>query len=203
MAEAMRPTIRRALLLFALAMLMVSAFGCGGPEAGDEPTTKPDAPTASSIPTTVQTLVVDGDTSEEYEAALPSLEAAVAADENDLAALQDLAVAQFQTGRYEEAAATYERMLAIQENAFVRNNYANVLRDWGKTDEAEKQYRKAIDLDPTLTFPYVNLASVLSKQDDIAGAIAVLESGIKKVSDEDKESFESLIERLKKATTTT
>ncbi len=142
MAEAMRPTIRRALLLFALAMLMVSAFGCGGPEAGDEPTTKPDAPTASSIPTTVQTLVVDGDTSEEYEAALPSLEAAVAADENDLAALQDLAVAQFQTGRYEEAAATYERMLAIQENAFVRNNYANVLRDWGKTDEAEKQYRK-------------------------------------------------------------
>ena len=48
-------------------------------------------------------------------------------------------------------------MLAIQENAFVRNNYANVLRDWGKTDEAEKQYRKAIDIDPTLTLSLIHI----------------------------------------------
>lgn len=209
MAEAVRRRGRRGpgiVILFIAAFLAVSLVGCGDSET-DEPTTdsttKSNVTTGSSTVTSLETLVVGGMSKEEYEAALPDLEEAVAADPNDLKALEDLAVAQFQTGRYEEAAATYEKMLAIKDDAFMRNNYANVLREWGKTDEAEAQYRKAIEADPTLVFPYVNLAILLSKQGDNAGALALLESGVDKVKEDDKASVESLIEKLKAATTTT
>jgi len=206
MTEAMKRRGREILILVAVAVLAVSVFGCGESQADDQTTTsvtKSVATTGGSTVTSVETVVVGGMAREEYEAALPDLEAAVAANQDDLKALEDLAVAQFQTGRYEEAAATYEKMLAIKDDAFVRNNYANVLRDWGKTDEAEAQYRKAIDTDPSLAFAYVNLAIVLSQQGDNEGALALLESGLDKVPSEDKTSLEGLIERLKAATTTT
>jgi tetratricopeptide (TPR) repeat protein len=206
MKRAMRWRLRGALVLFAATVLMVAVVGCGESATDQETTTsatKSVDTTGGGTVTSVQTVVVGGDTAEEYEAALPDLEAAVAANQDDLKALEDLAVAQYQTGRYEEAAATYEKMLAIGDDAFMRNNYANVLRDWGKTDEAEAQYRKAIDTDPSLAFAYSNLAILLSKQGDNEGALALLESGLDKVPGENKTSIEGLIERLTAATTTT
>lgn len=207
MTRAMRRRARGALFLCAAAVLAALLIGCGESgtmvEGATTSTARSGATTESSTVTSVETVVVGGMTREEYEAALPDLEAAVAANQDDLKALEDLAVAQYQTGRYEEAAATYEKMLAIKDDAFMRNNYANVLRDWGKTDEAEAQYRRAIETDPSLAFAYTNLALVLSKQGDNEGALALLESALGKVSSQDETSIKSLIERLRAATTTT
>lgn len=146
--------------------------------------------------TTEETLVVGGESKETYEASLPDLEAAVAAAPDDLDKLQKLAVAQYQTGRLSDAASTYRKMLAIEDNAFTRNNLANVLRDMGDMEEAKTLYREALATDPTLVHPYVNLAHILLDEGDGRGALELLQSGLEKVTGDDKTSIQSFIDRL-------
>jgi len=197
-------------LILAISLVALTA-GCEGSAAEEQDTAvTADTGTAASdasdatggiSPTTIvstETLVVNGRPVEEYEAALPELEETVAADHENLEALQKLAIAQLQTGRYQEAAATYERMLAIENDAFTRNNYGNVLRKWGKTDEAKAEYERAIAADPTLAIAYVNLATILSQAGDESGALEILESGVQKVADEDKTSLRDLMGPLEK-----
>jgi tetratricopeptide (TPR) repeat protein len=190
------------LALIAVVSLATVTVSCGGSEENEATTTTvSDSTTEARGTVSTEVLVVGGSTPEEYEASLPGLEAEVEAAPENLDVLQELAIAQFQTGRYEEAAATYEKMLAIKDDAFTRNNYANVLRNWEKIDEAKAQYQQAIATDPTLAVAYVNLAVVLSQQGDNAGALDILESGLKKVAEEDKASLESLVGRLTSTTT--
>jgi tetratricopeptide (TPR) repeat protein len=139
--------------LFALAAL---AAGCGGSNGATtssaiSPTTtaSADSSTATSAASTDSTIVAGGKTHADYEAELPDLQKAVAANPGDLASLQELAVAQYQLSQYEDAVATYNKMLAISNDAFTRNNLGNVYRDWGKADEAKAEYETAISLDPT------------------------------------------------------
>ena len=148
-------------------------------------------------------VVVGGKTVEEYEAALPDLEKAAADNPTDLAALQELAIAQYVTNRLDEAAATYVKMLALKEDAFTRNNYANVLRDAGKTDQAKNEYEKAIATDATLAVAYINLASVVAKEGKISEAEKVIDRGIAATSGEDKADLQSYKETLQALTTTT
>jgi len=150
-----------------------------------------------------QQLVVGGKTAEEYEAALPDLEEAVKAAPDDLTALQELAIAQYNSDRYEEAAATYQKMLQLKDDAFTHNNYGNVLRDWKKLDEAKAEYEKAISSDPTLVTAYLNLASVLAANEEISEAVAVLDRGLAATTGEDKERLETFKQKLTEATTTT
>ena len=203
----MTRTTRRSGLVVLTLILLISWAGlaAGRGDADEETTTTITDSAASTGATTVsvETLVVGGSTPEEYEAALPDLEAAVEADQEDLAALQELAIAQFQTGRYEEAAATYEKMLDIKDDAFTRNNYGNVLRDWGKIDEAKAQYEKAIATDPALTTAYINLAAVLVREQKIDEAVAVLDRGLAVITGDDKTRLETYKEQLTSATATT
>jgi Tfp pilus assembly protein PilF len=191
------------LVLAAVAAMAPLLVACS---SADESTTTSAAATSSGITASSgepQRLVVGGKTAEEYEAALPDLERAVEAAPEDLAALQELAIAQYNTGRYEAAATTYLTMLELKDDGFTHNNYGNVLRDWEKLDEAKVEYEKAISTDPTLVTAYVNLASVLAAEGSTSEAVAVLDRGLAAVTGEDKERLESFKERLTGATTTT
>jgi tetratricopeptide (TPR) repeat protein len=201
-----------ALALIAMLSLAGLTLACTDSNGSEETTTtmaNSDTTTtdASSVRATttvsVQPLVIDGQTPEEYEAALPELEKAAEADPENLEILQELAVAQFQLKKYKEAAATYEKMLALKDDAFTHNNYGNVLRNWGKIEEAKAQYRQAIAGDPSLGFPYVNLALILDQEGGSQEAVELLQGGLDKVGEEDKVSLESLLERLTAPTTTT
>jgi len=87
-------------------------------------------------------------------------------------------------------------MLSIQDDAFVRNNYANVLRGWGKADLAVSQYQQAIETDPSLAVAYINLATEYVRQERPDDAVALLEEGIGAVADDDKEWLESYRDQL-------
>jgi tetratricopeptide (TPR) repeat protein len=165
-------------------------------EAGETSTT-----VASGGTTTVsaERVVVGGEEGSDYSAQIPELQKALASDPDNLETLQELAIAQYNTGKYEQAAATYQKMLQLKDDAFTHNNYANVLRDWQKTDEAIANYEKAISLDSSLATPYVNLASVLARQGLTAEAIALLQKGLNAVSAAEASRLQTYLEQLQSA----
>jgi len=169
-----------------------------------EPSTD-DGPAAPQEGGTVtqdnERVVVGGKTADEYEGMIPTLEQSLQDDPENLQTLQDLAIAQYNTGKYEEAAATYEKMLSLEDTAFTRNNYANVLRDWEKTEDAITNYQKAISMDNTLVTPYLNLASILVREGRIEEAKDTLESAQSSVSAEDQERVDAYLEQIETATT--
>jgi predicted Zn-dependent protease len=183
------------LLSFAL---LLSA--CSGDDPGDgaEGATTTTASDASSLEETANTNmgkgVLGGKSKEEYEESIGSLEGQLADSPEDLGLLAEFAVAQYQTGRYEEAVDTYEKMLALDDQPLVRNNYANVLRDAGRKEDAKKEYEKALAEDPQLVVAYINLASVLFYEDNKQDALAVLDRGIANTSGEDQERLEKIKE---------
>lgn len=143
-----------------------------------------------------QRFVVGGQSAEEYEKSLPSLEEKVAAEPSNTDLLLDLAVAYYNLNRFEEAAATYEKLLALADDAFTRNNYGNVLRDWGKTDEAKAAYLQAIATDKTLITPYLNLVTLCVKEGDIETAKAAVKQGVAAMQGEDKAKLEQVLTQL-------
>ena len=120
------------------------------------------------------------------------LEKAVAADPQDLDSLEKLAVAHYQLKEYDQAAEAYLKILAQVDDAFTHNNLGNVYRDQKKHDQAIAQYLKAIELDPTLKQPYINLARVYKENDQLAKAIAILEQAKTALNSADVESVKKL-----------
>jgi len=209
MIEKMRQTGLMILAMLALIAVAGLAAACGDDETTTTApantdttmaatTTTVDDPAAS---TATSTLVPSAKSRDEYRAEIPELEKALETDPNDLYSLEALAVAHLQLEEYEQAEAAFLRILAIQEDAFTRNNLGNVYRDWGKTDEAKAAYRQAIEEDPTLKYPYVNLAGVLKKEGDIEGAAEVLREGLKYVAQEGQSAIEAAQEALTTTTT--
>jgi len=144
-------------------------------------------------------MVVGDKTKEQYQAALPDLEAKAKANPNDVTALLDLAVAYYNLDRIQEAATLYEQMLKLGEDATLRNNYGNMLRDLGRTEEAKAAYRKALDEDPTLVVGYVNLSGVLAAEGKKDEAYTVLDEGIAKLGGADKTRLEKIKTALQAA----
>ena len=197
------------ILLMALAGIVAA---CGD---GETDTTASTTSSVSADPTTDSTaaadagggttatsderVVVGGEETDEYTAQISELKKSLETDPDNLETLQQLAIAQYNTSAYEEAAATYEKMLSLEDTAFTRNNYANVLRDWGKTDDAIAAYETSISMDGTLVTPYINLASVLARQEKAQEAITLLENALASVTAEDKARVETYLEQLKAA----
>jgi Tfp pilus assembly protein PilF len=181
--------------------------GSGTTTAGSGTTTTASATdgttSTQAVATSNTTIVVGGKTAEEYAAEMADLQKAVDANPTDLDALQALAVAQYNTQAYEDAAATYQKMLQVEDAALTRNNYANVLRDWGKTDEAKAEYEKALSADPTLAVAYINLAGVYLREKNTAEAFKVLDRGIAATIGEDRTRLTNYKEQLSATTTTT
>ncbi|MCX8033571.1 MAG: tetratricopeptide repeat protein [Thermoleophilia bacterium] len=132
-------------------------------------------PTVSPTPGRVQP------SRDQWEALLPRLEAAVAAAPEDINLKRKLALAYYNLGLFEQAVELYEEMLAIKEDAVLRNRLGNTLRDMGNPKGAEQAYRRAIADDPGLPQPYCNLAELLWRQGRNDEALAILEQGLQAV----------------------
>ncbi len=74
-------------------------------------------------------------------------------------------------GRHDDAAALYQRCLAIDpSDAIAAFNRANCLRGAGRTAEAAHDYARAIKLDPGFVEAWFNLAGLMSDEGKIASA---------------------------------
>ena len=160
------------------------------------------SPPSSTNTSIIQTVPVGGKTQDQYETDLPALQEKAKAAPSDLTALQDLAIAQYQTRRFDDAIATYEQMIKIKDEPVYHNNLANVLRDAGREADATKEYRAAIAADPALVVAYVNLGTLQFSQDDVAGGSKTLDEGIAKTTGEDQQRLKDVKAALLKPKTT-
>lgn len=138
----------------------------------------------STLPTVAPTPGRIQPSQEEWAALLPRLEEVVSADPADVNARRKLALAYYNLGYLDDAADIYRDLLAIEEDAVLRNRLGNTLRDSGDEAGAESAYRKAIAGDPTLAPPYLNLAELLWRQGRDDEALAVIDEGLKAVPEE-------------------
>jgi Flp pilus assembly protein TadD len=77
----------------------------------------------------------------------------------------NLANALFQTGRFAEAGNEYQFLLEKEPNNTVLiNNYAVTLYRQGNKDEAVRQFRRALEINPTLKDAREGLAVALGEQ---------------------------------------
>ena len=201
------------MVVIALSALAVIMAACGDGETdttagttssisanpSTDSTAAPDSADDGTTATSTERIVVDGESPDDYAAQIPELQKALETDPDNLETLQQLAIAQYNTSAYEEAATTYEKMLSLEDTAFSRNNYANVLRDWGKTDDAIANYETSISLDETLVTPYLNLASLLAQQDKVQEGITILENALASVGTDDQARVETYLEQLQSA----
>jgi Tfp pilus assembly protein PilF len=127
---------------------------------------------------------------DEWEALLPRLEQAAQASPGDAEAQRTLALAYYNLGRLEEAAAIYESLLADGEDAVLRNRLGNTLRDLGDPAGAEAAYRRAMADDGGLAAPYLNLAEVLWRQDRVDESLATIDQGLVAVPEADRAALE-------------
>ena len=127
---------------------------------------------------------------DEWEALLPRVQAVVDENPGDVNALRKLALAHYNLGNLDEAAAIYEDLLAIEEDSVLRNRLGNTLRDMGDLVGAEAAYRKAIADDPTIVPHYLNLAELLWRQGRGQEALAVLDEGLGAVPEEKSAALE-------------
>jgi tetratricopeptide (TPR) repeat protein len=128
---------------------------------------------------------------QEWAALLPRLQELAEADPDDVNVQRKLALAYYNLGRLDEALDVYERLLAAEEDAVLRNRLGNTLRDMGDEQGAEAAYRKAIAEDPTLGPPYLNLAELLWRQGRDEEALGVIDAGLAAVAEEDRPRLET------------
>src|SRR5680860_320227 len=175
-------------LIFVASVLVIAGLvllvGCSDDET--EPETEAEATTTTTL----------SERAQEYADRIPELEQSVEENPEGLQTSQDLAVAYFQGRRYEEAVDTYERMLEIEDDAFTHNNLGNVYREMGNLEEAESQYETAIEMDPSLTVTYVNLAAMYERQERTDELRSLLERGVENTTGEDQERLKSLQESM-------
>ncbi len=137
---------------------------------------------------------------QEWEALLPRVQAVVDENPGDVNALRKLALAHYNLGRLDEAAALYEELLAIEEDSVLRNRLGNTLRDMGDSAGAEAAYRKAIADDPAIAPHYLNLAELLWRQGRNQEALTVLNEGLESVPEEQRAALEEGRRVLEKTT---
>lgn len=145
----------------------------------------------SSGPTVAPALEPSQPSKEQWAALLPRLQEIADADPEDVNIQRKLALAYYNLGRLDDAAAIYRRLLAAEEDAVLRNRLGNTLRDSGDELGAETAYRKAIADDPTLAPPYLNLAELLWRQGRDDEALAVIDQGRTAVSEENRARLEA------------
>ena len=214
-ASASRSLIR---LLAPLALLLLVAFlaSCGGGgvaattsvTTGSTGTSVPGSATATTAGSVTSTTATpdSGPTvtppatppSTPGPTNLPELEKAAQDKPQDLDVLGQLAVGYYQAKDYAKAEEVYKKMLGIKDSALTHNNLGNVYRDWNKADQAIEQYQAAIKLDPTLAFPYSNLAALYMMSGDITRAQEIAQSGIDKTSGAAQQQLQTLLDSLKK-----
>jgi tetratricopeptide (TPR) repeat protein len=111
--------------------------------------------------------------------ALPSLQGIVRRDPHNFPALTLAGLCLKEAGKLGPALALFEQ--ASRENelsAVPAANAAGALAELGRRDEAEREYRHALALDPTLPEAAANLARLLRERNATAEAVAVLAAAL-------------------------
>jgi len=93
--------------------------------------------------------------------AIPLWRRATAANPGHLQAWMDLGAAELSIDRHREAAAAFERALALQPSARAWHYLGNARRAGGELVLAETAFRNAITLDPRSASAFINLGAVL------------------------------------------
>jgi tetratricopeptide (TPR) repeat protein len=114
----------------------------------------------------------------------------VEASPDDVNALRKLALAHYNLGQFSDALDVYDRLLAIKEDAVLRNRLGNTLRDMGEVAAAETAYRKAISDDAALAAPYINLAELLWRQGKDSAALGILDQGVEAVPEDSRQALQ-------------
>jgi thioredoxin-like negative regulator of GroEL len=128
---------------------------------------------------------------EDWTRLLPELQRVAEAAPDDADAQRALALAYYNLGQFEEARAIYERLLAVVEDAVLRNRLGNTLRDMADSSGAEAAYRKAIADDATLAAPYLNLADLLWHAGEDDEALAIIDQGLAAVPEESRAALQA------------
>lgn len=100
------------------------------------------------------------------------LRARLAEDPRDPWARNKLGAALALSGRREEARAVLEELAADEPDyAPAWINLGNMAFEKGDLDEAERRYRKALELDPLSSVAHNNLAAVMKRRGDISAMV--------------------------------
>jgi arylsulfatase A-like enzyme/Flp pilus assembly protein TadD len=117
--------------------------------------------------------------------ALPELDAIVKRDPHNFPALSLAGFCLRQAGRTESALALFQRASRENDlNAVPVADAAGCLLDLGRKPEAEREYRRALALDPSQAVAATNLARLLRGRGDRKGAQAVLDAALRAGSHE-------------------
>ncbi len=112
--------------------------------------------------------------------ALPELNAVVKRDPHNFPALSLAGFCLRQAGRTEDALALFQRASRENDlNAVPITDAAGCLLDLGRKSEAEREYRRALALDPSLSVAAANLARLLRQGGDKKQALAVLDGALR------------------------
>jgi choline-sulfatase len=112
--------------------------------------------------------------------ALPELQAIVNKDPHNFPALSLAGFCLRQTGRTESALALFQRAEKENDlNAVPIADAAGCLLDLGKKPEAEREYRRALALDPAQSVAATNLSRMLRQRGERKEALAVLDTALR------------------------
>lgn len=115
-----------------------------------------------------------------YEKAVEMLEQAIAKDSNNLKAKTCLALTYQNLEKNDMALAQFESIFKNNDGDLtsVRFDYANLLADMGKNDEAIEQYKLYISAFPKDAKVYKNAALVYKRNNDLANAISYYQKSL-------------------------
>ena len=146
-----------------------------GPVTGDLPDPRAMTDLARDLHRITQT-VQEGHCSE----ALPQLQAMVRRDPHNFPALSLTGFCLRQAGRLESALNLFQKASKENDlNAVPIADAASCLLDLGRRPEAEKEFRRALALDPAQAMAATNLARMLRQRGDRKGAMAVLDTALR------------------------
>src|SRR3569623_1129022 len=104
----------------------------------------------------------------------------LAAQANNLDALNLLGIMAAQTQRLPEAAELFERAAGLRrDDPTIHNNYGNSVRDIGRREDALRSYNRAIQLKPNYAEAHYNRGLVLQDLRRMADALSSYDKAVK------------------------
>jgi len=109
----------------------------------------------------------------------------------------DYAVFLFQQGRYEDAVMQFDELLRLEETGELWSDWATAQFAWSHYTEAERGYRRALQLSPSLADAAVNFGAMLVSLNRWREAIDMLEGVLPKLQPNARDSVRALVEQCR------
>ena len=109
----------------------------------------------------------------------------------------DYAVHLFEQGYFEDAARVFEEILREEENSEFWNDWATAQFALSRYPEAERGYRRALEMDPDSTEAAVNYATLLAGLARWAEAIGLFDRVVPHLAPENRTAVSELAEQCR------